>query len=389
MAKARTTYGVKPVGARYQARPYVPGRGKLYAGTWDTHEEATEAAIRKIEEERRLPASKETVASFAKRWIKDFPRPKESTNDRYRADAKRFAEHVGSSVKLHEITVPEARSYARAHPHDLGGLRAMFSDARRDGLVIENPFSELGITRGPGRSEIVAITAEELDMLAEIALQEHGPRFGPRFRAIIIFAAETTLRPGEIFGLDRPDVDIAREMAHIRRQYHKRRIQLPKNGKPRKLPYLPPNAARAISEMPRLVPPPICPKTGGEVLFPGKLGQRIAQSALWSYWGPVRATFEASLSPERRAEFRAARNPDKPTMDFYELRHYGATQMVEKGVESWIIAKMMGHEDGGRLVEKTYGHPRDEVARERLRQVFQQNVKPLRAVDGEAEEATG
>lgn len=390
MPKKSPQYGVTKVGERWKARPYVPGRGHKYAGTFDTREEAVKAAIAKIESERRLPANRETIDTFAARWVKDFPRPKESTNDRYHADAKRFAQDDAfKGRKLHEITVPEARAYARAHRHDLGALRAMLSDARRDGLVIENPFSELGISKGPGRRDIAPITAEELGDLADLAVAAHRGDFGLRMRSLIIFAAYTTMRPGEIFGLDRADIDFKGEMLHVRRQFHKGRIQLPKSNRPRKLPYLPPQASQAIRDMPGLVPKPYCEVTEGEPLFVGKEGQRIRANSLGSYWHPVKVAFEAGLAPERRAELRQTRSEKDPTMDFYELRHFGATFMVEQGVESWVIAKMMGHEDGGRLVEKVYGHPRDEVAKERLRRAFGQNVQPLRAVEDEDEEATG
>lgn len=380
MAKQRSSrYGVRRRGDKWIARPYVPGRGHIWAGTRDTEQEAVELAIKTIEQETRLPAHKETVESFCQRWVKDFPRPKESTNDRYRFEAARFAREFGSR-KLHEVSVPEAMFFGRKHPHAVYALRAMYADARRSGLVTDNPFSELRISKGKGRRQIVPITAEELATIEEIAREEHGAEYGPVFAAFIAFAAETTMRPSEICGLERSDVDFAGEQVHVRRQFHKRRVQLPKNGSPRTLPYLPPRAAQVVKEMPRLVPTPICSVTGGEILFPGKQGQRVTQPSLSLYWKPVRAAFERSLPDDRREELRAARNPKKPEMDFYELRHYGATQMVEAGVESWIVAKMMGHEDGGRLVEKVYGHPRDEVARERLRRAFGQNVRELRPV---------
>jgi integrase len=364
-------YGVKRRGVRFTARPYIPGRGHVWAGTFDSEDEAVQAALAKIEEERRLPANKETVASFAARWVRDYPRPKDSTNDRYRADAERFAK-VHGERKLHEITVREARPYAKAHRHDLGALRAMFSDARREGLVTGNPFSELRIPKGPGRSEIVVATPEELGELAEIARREHG-RFGPVFRAIIVFAAYTGLRPGELFGLDWSDIDFEAETVHVRQQFHKRRLTLPKSGKTRTA-FLPPPAAQALRAMPRAV--------GGELVFAGKEGQRITQSALSGYWGKVRSAFLGSVSESRRMDFERV----KGSLDFYAVtRHFCATYLVEQGVESWIVARQLGHEDGGRLVERTYGHPRDEVARERLRRAYGGNVEPLRAV----EEATG
>lgn len=366
------SYGVRKRGDRFMARPYIPGLGEhRYAGTFDTEAEAVKAAIEKIEEERILPANKETVATFAARWVRDFPRPKESTNDRYRTDAQRFADHVGATKKLHEVTVPEARSYVRGRPQDLGALRAMFSDARRDGLVRSNPFSELGIKKGRGRKDIIPVTEEELQRLGDLALEAHGSldhEYGRTFRAMLLFAAHSGLRSSEVCGLDKADIDYEAEEIFVRQQYHKRRLTLPKNGRTRKVVLSPP-AADALRSMKVSL---------GEFLFPGKLGQRITASALSGYWTPVRVAFEATLPPARLAEFKRV---DK-SLDFYSVtRHYCATHLIERGVESWIVARQLGHEDGGRLVERVYGHPRDEVAKERLRRAFQQNVQPLRAVE--------
>lgn len=375
MPKKRT-YGVRRRGDKWTAKPYIPGHGHVWAGTHPTEEAAVEAALAKIRELERLPAHQETVATFAARWTRDFPRPKDSTNDRYQSDADRFASAHGHR-KLGAVTVPIAREYVRKHPHDHGALRAMFSDARREGLVGDNPFSKLGISRGRGRKDIVVLTEEELDTLAELALRVHGSRpdeFGPVFRAFVLFGSYTGLRPGEIEGLDKPDVDFEAEEIHVRQQYHKRRVTLPKSNRTRRV-YLPPPAAEALRSMPRHI---------GEHLFAGKLGQRIGASALSSYWKPVRTAFEASLPPERLAEFERV---DK-SLDFYSVtRHYCATYLIEQGVESWIVARQLGHEDGGRLVEQLYGHPRDQVARERLKRAFGQNVEPLRPVDREAESA--
>jgi integrase len=375
MANRPKTYGVKKVGNRWTALPYIPGRGaKAYAGTFDTQEEATAAAIMKIEEMRRLPAHLETVKSFADRWVRDFPRPKESTNEKYHAAAQALAKEHGSK-KLNEITRQMARTYGRDHKSDVSVLRAFFADALDEDLILDNPFARLGITTGSGRKNIVAITKEELEGLAEVALAS-DEAFGPTLRSLVLFAAYTGLRPSEIFGLDWSDIDFKAETINVQRQYHKRRLTTPKNGKTR-LVYLPPPAAQALRDMPRIA--------RAEHVFAGKEGQRITQPALSIYWKPIRVAFEATLSEGRRAQFRAART--KGSMDFYELRHFCATFLIEEGVELWAIAKQLGHQ-GTKLIEETYGHPRDEIARQQMRRVFTAPPK-LRGLEGGAEEATG
>lgn len=313
-----------------------------------------------------MPAS-ETVGEFAGRWLEDFPRPKQSTVAAYRGALRRFLGSVEgvASRSPRDVSVPEARKYAKVHPHDVPALRAFFSDARREGLLTENPFSDLGVARGQGRRRLKAITRGELSRLEAIALQIHGEDYGPVFAAAIRFAVYSTMRPSEIFGLDRADLQLKKGIVHIRRQFHQRRVELPKNGLTRELPYLPPQAAEAAEAMLER-PATICPNTKGEILFPAKLGGRVSQQVLSDYWHPVRRAFEEALSAERRLELREARPPSRRDMCFVELRHAGASWLVEAGVESWVIALMLGHEDVGQLVEKTYGHPSEKVARERL-----------------------
>ena len=44
--------------------------------------------------------------------------------------------------------------------------------------------------------------------------------------------------------------------------------------------------------------------------------------------------------------------------DFYELRHFGASYMLNVlGLEPWVIAEQLRHTDGGALVVELYGHP--------------------------------
>jgi integrase len=61
-------------------------------------------------------------------------------------------------------------------------------------------------------------------------------------------------------------------------------------------------------------------------------------------------------------------------MDFYELRHFCATHLLELGVSHADVAVQLGHTDGGALVMSTYGHPSEDGARERLKRAYRANV---------------
>ena len=61
-------------------------------------------------------------------------------------------------------------------------------------------------------------------------------------------------------------------------------------------------------------------------------------------------------------------------MDFYELRHFCATHLLELGVSHADVAVQLGHTDGGALVMSTYGHPSEDGARERLKRAYAHKV---------------
>jgi integrase len=128
------------------------------------------------------------------------------------------------------------------------------------------------------------------------------------------------------------------------------RLKLPKNGRARVV-ILPPPARDALLDVP--------PRIDTGWLFVTGRGRRFRKSSLFYYWNPVRAAF------------------GRPGMDFYELRHFCATHLLELGVSHADVAVQLGHTDGGALVMSTYGHPSEDGARERLKRAYAASVVPL------------
>ena len=69
---------------------------------------------------------------------------------------------------------------------------------------------------------------------------------------------------------------------------------------------LPPSARQALGDLPAWMDVPW--------LFTTPTGKRFAKGTHLYYWRPVRTLF------------------GRPTMDFYELRHFCATHLLELGV---------------------------------------------------------
>jgi hypothetical protein len=104
------------------------------------------------------------VASFADRWLDLRPREKESTNISYREQVKPFAEVYGS-VPLVDVDTELAYAWLREKRWTLTGIRAMFSDARRVGLVEANRFAGLRLRGSHGRKNLDVPTVDEVDRL--------------------------------------------------------------------------------------------------------------------------------------------------------------------------------------------------------------------------------
>src|SRR4051794_32794069 len=320
---------------------------KRWVGTCATLKEAREL-------ERREAASlgavgNELCAEFADRWLTDYPRAAAASRRTYRYALRAFKEDF-ARIRLRDLDKPTARSWALRVPQsNVRVARAMLGDAINDGLHPgPNPFSNLRLEQSRGRKDLTALTEAELFELGDCSLECHGV-FGPTFRAMVLFAGYVGLRPGELFALERSDV--GPDEVTIRQSLDgTRQIKTPKNGKPRVVT-VPPPARDALLDVPARLDVPW--------LFVTPRGKRLSKSSLLYYWRPVRARF------------------GRPGMDFYELRHFCATHLLELGVSHADVAVQLGHTDGGALVMSTYGHPSEEAARERLKRAFVPSVTPL------------
>ena len=229
----------------------------------------------------------------------------------------------------------------------------MFNDAINDGLHPgPNPFANLRLEQSRGRKDLIALTRGRAGRAVQKALDVHG-EYGPMFRAMVLFAAYVGLRPGELFALERRDV--GHDEVTIRQNLDGTgTLKAPKNGRER-IVVLPPPARDALADVPARLDVPW--------LFVTPRGRRFSKCSLYYYWNPVRAAF------------------GRPGMDFYELRHFCATHLLELGVSHADVAVQLGHTDGGALVMSTYGHPSEDAARERLKRAYEANVTRLQVAD--------
>lgn len=347
-------------GKAYGVSVYDPrAQQKKWVGTFSTLREARDAE--RTAAARRSPGGGVVDAGrFAERWPEDYPRAAAATQRTHRYAVKQFIQDFNGTA-LDRIDRPMARAWALRVPNNTARvIRSMFTDAINDGLHPgPNPFANLRLEQPRGRKDLIALTEPEVQRLADAALDAHGT-FGPSFRAVVLFAAYVGLRPGELCALERQDV---RDDEVVIRQSldGTGAIKSTKNGKERVV-ILPPAARDALRHVPAWADVPW--------LFTTPRGKQFSKGTLHYYWRPVRTAF------------------GRPTMDFYELRHFCATHLLEMGVSHSDVAVQLGHTDGGALVMSTYGHPTEAGARERLKRAYGLNVQTIddrrRVGDGRA-----
>jgi integrase len=185
-------------------------------------------------------------------------------------------------MPLRDVSVELALEWMGKHRWTLGGIRAMFSDARRVGLVDTNPFAGLRLRGSHGRKDIDVLTRDEVNRLAEFAVEVWSGEVALTIRALILMAAFVGMRPAELYGLRWSDIDIRADEIHVERQYSAstRSFELPKNGKTRTIVLTAPAKAGLLA-MPR-------PVDGDAMVFRGKKGGVLTGRTQHYYWHPVR-----------------------------------------------------------------------------------------------------
>lgn len=307
-------------------------------GPWATKRHAQEAE-RRYRDRLEARRTSETCASFGDRWLDEWSRPEPSTQRLYAAAAHRFADHFGPTP-LGEVERMSARAWALSVPRSVSRvIGTMYEDARNIGLVETNPFANLRLPATERKADITAPTMDEYRALLESCTILGG--YGPEFRAMIQFAAWTGIRQGELFGLQWEDVR-GTEIAVQRSRKLDGTLGLPKSGKPRTVPLLPP--ARVLDDLPRRPDPFVFHSPRGKLLIKGTHG--------WS-WQKVKARAGVDVR-------------------WHDLRHFCATQLLDElGLDHFAVSIQLGHTDGGTLVMERYGHPSVDKAKQRLLRAFE------------------
>jgi integrase len=230
---------------------------------------------------------------------------------------KRLADLSPQDVYAWRMTVPEGHRFEATQ-----ALRQVLNRAVAWRLLDYNP-AKLGVPN-PRRRAKEKRPFETWQQIEAVAAHL-GPVYGP----MVIFAAATGLRPSELFGLDRRDVDRQLGVVYVRRAYANGRL---KHTKTRLSTRAVPLQAKALEALDRL------PASDNPILFPNMRGGRIDFRIFGrKHWRP--AQIKAGIEPVR---------------GLYDLRHTYATFALRAGVPVFAVSRFMGTSIA--MIDRHYGH---------------------------------
>jgi integrase len=300
-------------------------------GTFKTKAEAKRAREQARARIESLDPREPTVREFWERWSNDplFARPKESSDIRHREQTRTFVNRYGGLL-LREVGDQVVADWLAngGTPTSIMGLSAMFNDAasvKAGRLIDRNPFQRLGISRGPGRHQQPP-SERQLQRIIDAAHELSCPSFA----AWLQVAAFSGLRPGELDALRWTRIDLARDRIVVAEQFNAatRAFDTPKNHLQRDAPLTAP-ARRALEALSR----------EGEFCFVPIRGEHWTPSSRAYHWKAVRAAAGWSGSL------------------YLATRHFAGWYMVNiLEMSSEDVAIALGHQDGGNLVRRLYGH---------------------------------
>jgi integrase len=336
MVAARRDWGrIRKLGSgRWQAR--YPGPDGLLRPAPDTFARKTDAADWLAG--KRTEISRDdwinpdfaavTLTEFGNRWIKER-KLAETTRERYEFAFKGHVVPYIGHIALGDIRDQTIRSwYSDLHSAGVGSasisktyrlLHAIFATALDDMLVRRNPCRIRGasLDRSAERS---VLSVDEVFRVAG-AIQ-------PRYRALVLLAAFTSLRLGELAALQRRHVDLAASEITVRQSQAelrggKRLIKDPKSGAGVRDVAVPAAILDELSDHLAMFTDP----DEHSPVFTGSKGGTLRRHNFRKVW--LQALADAGVN--------------RPDLHFHDLRHTGNDLAARTGASTRELMARMGH----------------------------------------------
>jgi integrase len=279
----------------------------------------------------------------AEEWFESKRHLRPWTRKNYRSSLDRVLLPAFGNLKLGQITPEHVARLIRQLEQEgkapgyidnlLKPLGGTFKYAMRKQLVTLNPLALLtpDDRPAPRERERREWTPEDVTALLE-ASRRVAARSTSRqdYSLLLETAIRTGLRLGELLGLQWRDIDLKHGVLHVRRQWTR-------DGT-----YSEPKTQAAIRQVPlatemvtKLAEYKLASSysTGEQPVFASAIGQPLNHRNV-AQRGFEAAATEAGLLAD-----------GKPRVTFHDLRHAFASIMIERGLSSTVLARVMGHRD--------------------------------------------
>jgi integrase len=206
----------------------------------------------------------------------------------------------------------------------LGVLHAVYRHAQRREWVAANPVELAHRPRVSGSKDIRFLTLDEVDQL--IAAIEGDDPYEQLDRVLILAAAHTGMRKGELAALRWKDIDWTAGRVRVRRAWVRRRMGTPKSRR----------GARSIPLSARLA----------HALQDHRDKSRFQAEDDLVFAHPLHGGPLAEATTTRRFKRHAAKAGVRTDVRFHDLRHTFGTAMAASGeVPLRTLQEWMGHRD--------------------------------------------
>jgi integrase len=288
--------------------------GLIARGEWTPPAWRTVAVTITVEEyaEQNLalrclsPRSREEYDRYRERFITDKPIGRAGLRSVTSLDVTAWLTDVRASTG----PTMAARVY--------GFLSSIFNAAVRDGLLDRSPCTVRGASNAPRASAKAVASPTEI-----AALLKHLPE---RYRVMVLVAAWSGLRSGELRNLRRRDVDAAGGTVSVHSQVQNLRgqgkvVRDVKTAAARRVVALPPAVTSALEEQ---LDDGAQPGPDG-LVFPSTVGTPISQSTFWEAWNKARKAI------------------GRPDLRLHDLRTTAATLAAGTGATIAELMARLGH----------------------------------------------
>lgn len=235
------------------------------------------------------------------------------------------------------------KSVANLH----GLLSSCLRDAARDGHIRLNPAEGLRLParHGPDSHEIVALTTDEIDLIAA--------NVGEQYKALVATLAGTGMRQAEAYGLQVRHVQLARRRIAVTQALQRAPggsiIGAPKTRR----------SVRSISITSKLAEQLrgiVSGRDPEDYVFTTPSGARIHPPRFRSHvWAPAVAAARRCENHKDATAPCGCKGTLRVNPNIHDLRHSHASYLIAAGVPLVKIQRRLGHESIQTTVD-TYGH---------------------------------